>query len=217
MKNSNIIFQAVLVFLVLALSAFLLRSCEKNNLLEQQKKAIADTTKIYRNKANELVAEKLAFAGDKQDLEQEIKRLKSEGYEIKTKLISSTKHITILNREIEIAKSGKVRPSKTDTVYIADVVIEKPEISIDTGDAFHHFKFASSSDKYAYEIKIFDNSELKVDDNGRKGTKVTLLNKNPYVSSVDIKSVMIAPKKDNVFNKAMIFGLVVVAGFFVFK
>ena len=215
--KSNKLFQFVLIILVLVLSTLLLRSCKRTDLLEQQKKAMSDTTRLYRNKNGQLVAEKLAFIGEKKALLSEIERWELSGDTLKTKLTNKTKEVFLLKREFSILKSGDVTKPKLDTVYFANIVIDTPSISIDTGDAFHHLKFAANKSKYAYEIKVFDNLELKVEDNGRKGTKVTLLNKNPYVSNVDIKSVMIAPKKTSLISKVIYATLGLGVGYMIFK
>lgn len=215
--KSKSIFQFALIILVFVLSVLLLRNCKKVDLLEQQKKAIADTTKIFRNKSNQLVAEKLAFVGEKKALLSEIERWKIFGDTLQNKLTNKTNQIILLKREITIANSGEIKPPKGDTIYIANIVIDTPTISIDTGDAFHRFKFASNKSKYAYEFKVFDNSELKVEYNGKKGTRVTLLNTNPYVDKVDIKSVMIAPKKNSLISKVVYVGLGLGIGYLIFK
>lgn len=191
-------------YLVIAVLLFFqFKSCDRINLLDQQKKAIADTTVTYRNKNNQLIAEKLAFVGDKQDLKAEIERWKNLGDTLQNKLTSKTKELIFIKRKINIGGSGYIQPAKPDTVYIAKVKIDTPLISIDTADAYHSFKFASNRLKYAYELSVTDKSELKIEDNGRKGTKVTLLNKNPYIVSTEIKAIIISPKKPSLFDRVI--------------
>ncbi len=212
--TNNQKFQVVLILLVLALSAFLLRECKTNDINESQKKALVDTTVLKINDKGQIEASKLVYETQSfKEAKAEIERLKV----FESKFTKTTKQLTSLKREFEILKSGTVTKPKTDTVYISNVVIKNPTISIDTGDAFHTLKFAANNDKYAYQIKITDDSELKVEDKGKKGTLVTLLNKNPYVTSVDIKSVSIAPKKPSLAKKILHVGIGLGIGYFVFK
>lgn len=217
MKNKNLPFQILLILFALGFTTLLLKQCNTNQLHKNQLKAATDTTVYYRNKSNQLEAKKTVFVTDnKSDAKAEIERWKAQGIDVQNKLNRSTKQLIILKRELEIVKSGTINIPKTDTVYISDVVIEKPNISIDTGDAFHTLKFAANNDKYAYQIKITDDSELKVEDKGKKGTVVTLLNKNPYVISSEIKSILIKPKNKS-FNKFVYLGAGLLGGYLIFK
>lgn len=212
--TSNQKFQGILIFLVLSLTAFLIRGCDKFKINEFQKKSLVDTTVLKRNPKGQLEASKTVYeANSFSEAQQEIKRLKV----FETKFNRQTIQLTSLKREFEILKSGTITKPKTDTIYIADVVIEKPNILVDTGDVYHSLKFAANNDKYAYEIKITDDSELKVEDKGKKGMLVSLLNKNPYVDSVDLKSVIITPKKPSLAKKFLHVGIGLGIGYLVFK
>jgi hypothetical protein len=208
MINNNR-FSVIMILVSLLLSFLLLRECKsKSDLgkeLNLQKKAMSDTTKLHRNEKNQLVAEKLVFVGDKKAALQEVERWKTLGLSVQSKLDKTMKQLTIVNRKLEVSGSGKVKPPKDSIITIFNVIIDTPSLSIDTGDAFHHLKFASNKNKYAYQITVADSMEFKIDDKGRKGTLVTVLNKNPYIVSSDVKSVLISNKKQSSFLKYLSF------------
>lgn len=213
MINKNTIFQLILIVVALTSTMIALRSCHKEGISDQQKKALVDTTVLKRNDKGQLEASKLVFVSeDLKEAKAEIERLKV----FETKFTRQTKQLTSLKREFEIYKSGTVTPPKTDTIYIANTIIETPSVSVDTGDQFHRLKFAANKSKYAYEVKITDNSELKVEEK-KKETIITLLNKNPYVTSVNIKSVAIAKKKPSLAKKLLHVGIGLGIGYIVFK
>jgi hypothetical protein len=213
-SRKNTMIQGILIVLVLFLLAINLRSCKQKDISDQQLIAATDSTVLYRNQKNQLVAEKTAFVGDRKAMRAEVKRWKDT---LASEVTKNTKVIIQLKREIKIANSGKVKPPIHDTVLMAGVIIDAPSISIDTGDAFHNLKFAANKSKYAYEIEIKDLSELKIDDKGKRGTLVTLLNKNPYVRSTEIKSVVIEQKKPSLFYKILHVAVGLGFGYLFFK
>lgn len=203
---------------IILLIGILSQTVIKSNSFKKQVNAVRSENKEYRNKYNELVSEKQAFVGKAKQMKAEIEYWKSQGDTLRSKVTNQTQQITYLKKKLEIAGSGNVKPLPPDTVIvIAKTAIDTPIIAIDTSDQWHSFKFAGNKYKYAYQLSIIDNTEIETKDLGRKGTLVSVINRNPYIVSSEAKSVVISPEKPSVLKKAIWIGIGLGAGWMIFR
>ncbi len=174
---------------------------------------------MYRNKFNELVSEKQAFVGEKADLNNELESWKATGDTLESKITSQTQSMVYLKKQLTIAGTGKpvIIHDKDSVVIVGQITIDTPTYKIDTVNKFVDFKFAGNKSKYAYQVKVIDNTELATENLGSKGTLVRVINRNPYVTSSEAKSIIVAQKKQSGWQKWLGFAAGLAAGYLIFK
>ena len=199
----------VLLLALLLMSTYMISSYRgEMELYKIQVNAVQSENVQFRNKQNELVSEKQAFIGEKKDLKGQIEVWKKNGDTLRTKLTGATKDIFFLKRLIEINGKGNVITFKRDTQFlVGPTIIDTPVIAVDTADKFHSFRFAGNMKKYAYQVRVFDKSEMIAEDLGKKGTQVRLVNHNPYVIKSEVNSLIVPPKKVSVWKKIFWIGI----------
>lgn len=175
--------------------------------------ASQDSNKMYRDEQGRLISERSAFIADKEDMKGLIEYHKSRGDTFETKFSKATQSLVLLKKQIKVTGSAKPKTIVRDTtIYLDNVRIDTPSFDLDTGDTDHRIRIVGNKNQIAYSLSITDKTELKTDDLGKKGTKVTVLNHNRYVESSEAISLIVAPKKVPFWKKlkyALIGGSVV--------
>lgn len=183
---------ALLIVLVVAL---MVSSPDEGADYRKQIEALRAEHVQYLNKHNELVSEKLAFEGSVKELKAQLKYREQQGDTLRSKLGAKTQAVILLKKQIRILGAGKVAPVPKDSlIYITNTVIDTPVVAVDTVDRWHSLRFAANGERYAYEVKVFDGTEL-VTEQTKKSTIVRVINRNPHVSFSEANSVVVERKK----------------------
>lgn len=183
-------------FLIISLIAINLKTCSRLKDARKLQHAMQDSNRMYRNENGKLISERLAFVAAAKDMKGLIEFHKLRGDTFETKFNKATTSLTLLKKSIKVTGAATPRIIKKDTsIFIGGLRIDTPSFEVDTGDAYHHMRILGNKGKVGYSFSVTDNTELHSEDLGKKGTRVSVLNKNPYVESSEAISLIVAPKK----------------------
>ncbi len=215
-KLSPKIIASVYIAIILFVTAHIIwkskqQKAEKENLIS----GLLAETRQYRNENNHLVSENLALVGDKKQLKQLAEYLKRKGDTITAQLTSKTREVDYLKKEIRINGSGRMTPVDT-TLVIGGTTVDTARFLIDSADAYHSFRFAGNYNRYAYELKFFDHTEI-LKETTKDGTLVRVINHSPYVVTSEVKSLMIPERKPSLLKKGVWAGIGAAAAVLIMK
>lgn len=217
-RSRDIKYILVIILLISAGVAMYFVKDNQARVARLQAKTATDVNKQYLNEKGQLVSEKMVLSGSLKDAKAQVGLLIKQGDTIQSRLSSTTRQVISLRQQISISKSGVPDTVKIDVpVFVDKIKIDSPTLSFSVSDEYHSLRVAGNLKKYAYTMGVNVKTELVTDDLGKNGTKVTVLNKNPYIVSSEANSIIIPQKKSSPVVKWLFFALGLGAGYVAFK